>query len=408
MKILLVQESDWLTKGPHQQHHLMDRLSLKSHEIRVIDFEIAWKTQRRRERISRRKIFSEVSKIYKEAKVTLIRPRIVKIPVLDMVSMIFSHLKEINRQIKEFRPDVIVGFGILNNYLAIKMAKMNGIPFVYYLIDELHTLVPYRLFQSFAKVMVSKILQGADRVMVINDELKDFAVRLGADPKRIHIIRAGVDSDSFNPNIKGASIRKQYGMEMTDLVLFFMGTVFSFSGLKEVALDLARVKREYPNMKLLIVGQARTLELQNELQEIREKNSLQNHLILTGRQPYEKIPSFVAASDICLLPAYNNEVMRSIVPMKMYEYMVSGKPVISTKLPGIIREFGYGNGVIYVNRPTGVIKKVIELTSKGENFAELGSQARSFVERYSWDDITEEFERILEKTLQNDFTWAKS
>ena len=408
MKILLVQESDWLTKGPHQQHHLMDRLSLKSHEIRVIDFEIAWKTQRRREIISRRKIFSEVSKIYKEAKVTLIRPKIVKIPVLDMVSIIFSHLKEINRQIKEFRPDVIVGFGILNNYLAIKMAKMNGIPFVYYLIDELHTLVPYRLFQSFAKVMVSKILQGADRVMVINDELKDFAVRLGADPKRIHIIRAGVDSDSFNPNIKGASIRKQYGMEMTDLVLFFMGTVFSFSGLKEVALDLARVKDEYPNMKLLIVGQARTLELQNELQEIREKNSLQNHLILTGRQPYEKIPSFVAASDICLLPAYNNEVMRSIVPMKMYEYMVSGKPVISTKLPGIIREFGYGNGVIYVNRPTGVIKKVIELTSKGENFAELGSQARSFVERYSWDDITEEFERILEKTLQNDFTWAKS
>lgn len=404
MKILLVQESDWLIKGPHQQHHLMDRLSLKSHEIRVIDFEIAWKTQRRRELISRRKIFGEVSKIYKEAKVTLIRPKIVKIPVLDMVSMIFSHLKEINRQIKEFRPDVIVGFGILNNYLAIKMAKMNGIPFVYYLIDELHTLVPYRLFQSFAKVMVGKTLQGADRVMVINDELKDFAVRLGADPKRIHIIRAGVDSDSFNPNIKGASIRKQYGMEMTDLVLFFMGTVFSFSGLKEVALDLARVKGEYPNMKLLIVGQARTLELQNELQEIREKNSLQNHLILTGRQPYEKIPSFVAASDICLLPAYNNEVMRSIVPMKMYEYMVSGKPVISTKLPGIIREFGYGNGVIYVNRPTGVIKKVIELTSKGENFAELGSQARSFVERYSWDDITEEFERILEKTLQNNFT----
>ena len=39
MKILVVQESDWIERGPHQNHHLMERLSIKGHEVRVIDYE---------------------------------------------------------------------------------------------------------------------------------------------------------------------------------------------------------------------------------------------------------------------------------------------------------------------------------------------------------------------------------
>ncbi len=38
LMILVVQESDWLKRNPHQQHHLLERLSLKGHEIRVIDY----------------------------------------------------------------------------------------------------------------------------------------------------------------------------------------------------------------------------------------------------------------------------------------------------------------------------------------------------------------------------------
>ena len=42
MKILIVQESDWIKRGPHQQHQLADRLFLRGHQIRVIDYEILW------------------------------------------------------------------------------------------------------------------------------------------------------------------------------------------------------------------------------------------------------------------------------------------------------------------------------------------------------------------------------
>jgi len=64
------------------------------------------------------------------------------------------------------------------------------------------------------------------------------------------------------------------------------------------------------------------------------------------------------ASDVCLLPANNNKVMRKLVPIKMYEYMTCGKPVISTRLPSIMKEFEYDNGVIYVDQPAEVLEKV--------------------------------------------------
>ena len=139
MRILIVQESDWLKRGPHQQHQLADKLSLRGHQIRVIDYDVLWREQDKRELYSRRKVFENVWKVDPAAKATIIRPGIIKIHILVYISLIFTHGKEIDRQIKEFRPDVIVGLGILNNYLALRKAKKNNIPFIYYWICLLYT-----------------------------------------------------------------------------------------------------------------------------------------------------------------------------------------------------------------------------------------------------------------------------
>jgi len=91
--------------------------------------------------------------------------------------------------------------------------------------------------------------------------------------------------------------------------------------------------------------------------------------------------------------------MQDIVPIKMYEYMAMKKPVISTNLSGVKKEFGEDNGVIYVDRPEDVVAKAAELVQNG-SVKRLGARARSFVERYSWDTITDEFERILAETIR--------
>lgn len=394
MKVLIVQNTDWLKRNPAQQHHLAEMLSLRGHEIRVVDFEILWRTQGRREFFSKRKIFNDVSKIYSDAKVMVIRPSILKIPLLDYVSVFYSHKKEIERQVKEFAPDVIVSLGVIS-YVAGRAAKRSDTPFIYYWIDVSHRLIPFKPLQPIGWIMEHRALKLADRILVINRKLREYVIGMGAPPELTQVLGAGVDFRRFSPSVSGDAVRKLSGINEDEVVLFFMGWLYKFSGLKEVALRLARLEND--NVKLLIVGEG---DLYDELRQIQERYGMSGRLILAGKKAYSEIPVFLAASDICLLPAYPTEkIMQDIVPIKMYEYMAMAKPVISSRLPGVVKEFGEDNGVVYVDKPQDVIEKAMELIRSG-NLDELGRKARSFTERRSWNNITNEFEKILEETIK--------
>ena len=395
MRILFTQETDWIERNPAQQHHLAEMLSLKGHEVRAIDFEFLWRTQGKREMLSRRRVFGNTKKIYDGAGVTVIRPGIIKIPLLDYASLVFTHRSEIERQLQEFKPDVIVGWGILNSYLAMRAARKHKIPFVYYWIDVLERLIPNRLFQGMGKFVESQTLKHTDKILAINDKLGDYVKDLGASPAKIQILRAGIDVKRFNPDSNNEAVREQYGLAKDDIVLFFMGWLYHFSGLKEMAIELSRIEND--RLKCLIVGDG---DAYDELQQIGKARNLEGRLILTGKKPYQEIPAFIAAADLCLLPAYINEdVMQDIVPIKMYEYMAMKKPVIATRLPGVFQEFGQDNGVVYIERPEEVPGKALEILESNQA-KELGERARRFVERNSWDTIAREFEDILEGVIK--------
>lgn len=396
MKLLFIQETDWLRRNNHQQHHLAEMLSLRGHSIRVIDYEFSWRTQGKKELRSGRQVFENVSKIHRNAGVTVVRPGIVKLPLVEYASLFFSHKREIDRQVSEFKPDLIVGWGILNTCHGVRAAIKAGIPFFYYWIDALDKLIPLKPFRSVGRLFESKTLARSDRVLAINESLKDYVSRLGASPSHTHILRAGIDTGRFDPDsVSPQAVREQYKLNEHDRVLFFMGWLYHFSGLKEVASTLANSADS--NLKLLIVGEG---DAYAELCQIRDRLNLHDRLILTGKKPYQEIPAFVAASDICLLPAYPTEdIMQDIVPIKMYEYMAMGKPVIVTRLPGLIKEFGESSGVVYVDKPEDVIDKAIDLLKQAD-IKELGLRARRFAEANSWDKITDEFEKIMEEAIR--------
>ena len=394
MRVLFLQETDWVDKTVGQHHHLAEMLSLRGHEVRAIDFDLFWQKKNSKGLISRREIFPNVSKTHEGGKVTVIRPGIVRIPVIDYISLVISHKKEIDRQIKEFTPDVIIGFSILNSYMGRRAAAKKSIPFIYYWIDVLHDIIPLKLFRAFGKMVVKRTLRNSDRVLSINEALRDVTVNLGAPPEKSYVVRAGVDYQPFEESVS-QRLRSEHGFEGEDIVLFFVGWMYHFAGLKEVLLEMARVGDH--RLKALIVGEGDAFE---ELKRIRRGYNLEKRVVFTGRKPYHEIPSFIAASDICLLPAYPEEkIMQDIVPIKIYEYMAMKKPVLVTRLPGVMREFGHGNGVIYVERPEDVVGKALELVESGM-VEEEALKARKFVQDMSWENITDRFEEILEEAIK--------
>lgn len=396
MKILVVQETDWITRYPHTQHHLFERLSLKGHTVKVIDYGFDWKLDPNKKLYQKREVFPRVSKIYDGSGIDVIRPASIHTPILEYISLMVSHYREISYQIQQFNPDIIVGFGILNTYIASKLAKKHHIPFIYYWIDALDTLIPEPYFQKIGRFFERKTLQNSRLLFVTNEKLKDHLIGLGADAEKIEIVSSGIDFTRFNTKISGYEIRKKYQIQDDQIVLFFMGWIYHFAGLKEVAIQLAKEKGKYGKFVLLIVGEGDAYE---DMIRIKEKYQLENRLILTGKQPYAMIPEFIAAADICILPAYPDEkIMQDIVPIKVFEYMAVGKPVITTRLSGVIKEFGSGNGVIFVDSPEETLKKAEELCT-ANILHEYGNLGCRYVERKDWNVITDNFEKSLEGVI---------
>lgn len=391
MRILLLQETNWIERGPHQQHHLMDRMSLRGHQIRVIDYDLLWRENGDRRIIKRREDFGNQPKVFSEAKIELIRPAVLQIPIMDYLSIPITHTLEIKRQIREFGPNVILSFGILNANIGARLARRYGIPHVYYLIDHLHTLVPIKIARPVAKYIESRTIKMSDLVLVINKGLKDYVVEMSGEIEKVRIIPGGVDLDRYkvDPGTRNR-VRASYGIEESEIVLFFMGWLYEFSGLKEVATELMR--GNYENIKLMIVGEG---DLYDDLKRIKGNS---DKIILTGKQPYSMIPELLSAADICLLPAYNVPTMQNIVPIKMYEYMAGGKPVIATRLPGIMKEFGDGNGILYVDNSEDILEKAMKSLDPSLMKME-GKKAMNFVKENDWFKIVDDFERILDELV---------
>jgi glycosyltransferase involved in cell wall biosynthesis len=376
----------------------MERLAARGHSVRVIDYDIDWKKENEGGISTPRTVYTDVKKILSGVSIQVIRPLSLRVPLFEYPALMITHRQEIIRQIDEFKPDVIIGFGILNAWIAARLARYHKIPFIYYWIDALDTLIPETLFQMLGRTLEKQTIRNSAQVISINKKLREYVITLGANPMSTSVIGAGIDLDRFNPTIDGSAIRSAYHFEQDDIVLFFMGWLYHFSGLKEVALELARSPDHYPNLKILIVGDGDALA---DLQKIRDENQMGDTLILTGKQSYEKIPEFIAAGDICILPADPKEkIMQDIVPIKMYEYMAMGKPVICTRLPGIMQEFGEGNGVLYAESPEKVPETAYALTTRG-TIKNHSNSARLFVQNLDWRTITDTFEDALFTIKEN-------
>jgi len=396
MRILVVQESDWIKRNPVQQHHMLERLSAQGHEVLVIDYPIRWRDEGRGLLASRR-VHRGVAKVVPEADVTVIRTAALRISGLGKLGWLATNTLELARAFGTFRPDVVVILGLSNGLVALGLAKLAGVPAVVHLIDALHTLAEPQAIRPIAARVEQAILRGADRVVATNKALGKYAERMGARPDEIVIIPTGADTVRFGPHVDGSTIRAEYGIQPDDRVMLFIGWLYTFSGLRELAEIMSADPGTASGLKLLVAGDG---DLMPELRRLREER-LGDRLILAGAQPVERMPQFVAAADMCLLPAHRNATMAHVVPAKIYEYLAGGKPVLASALAGLRVEFGDNSGIRYVDNAEQLLSVANELAANPLERGRLGAQARRTVEvSGTWCHVTEQFAQTLRAVQQ--------
>ncbi|NNJ32826.1 methyltransferase domain-containing protein [Lacrimispora defluvii] len=102
-------------------------------------------------------------------------------------------------------------------------------------------------------------------------------------------------------------------------------------------------------------------------------------------QPYKVLPSFLKAFDIATIPFVINEITLSTSPVKLFEYMASGKPIIASKMPECLK---YKSVKTYSDADEFVMhaEELLKLKEDAEYWKILDQEARD----NTWDTKTDE------------------
>jgi len=133
----------------------------------------------------------------------------------------------------------------------------------------------------------------------VTPEIKEALIAdLGLNPVKIVAIPNGANIDLFKP-IDCKQARKQLGLSEVSHLVIFAGQLAAWEGVHYLIKSIPYVLQEYPGTKFLIVGDGRMNE---ELVKLSEQINVSDNTIFTGRVPYDRVPLYINASDVCVAP----------------------------------------------------------------------------------------------------------
>lgn len=162
----------------------------------------------------------------------------------------------------------------------------------------------------------------------------------------------------------------------------FLGALFSY-------LDydlLAETARAFPEGTLVLVGPV--TDYAGVARVAGESN-----VVLIGSQPQEKVPDFVSAFDVCLCPFRSGPIRRAVNPLKIYEYLALGRPVVSTPLESLMSDPIAPQIRFAEGAPAFVeaVRAALDCDTPEEQRAR-----REAVRPYTWEVLGERVEGVLE------------
>jgi glycosyltransferase involved in cell wall biosynthesis len=167
------------------------------------------------------------------------------------------------------------------------------------------------------------LLDRVDISIVVSRELLN---RKSAPNREVFLVENAVDIEKYD-------VRRIDTVAPEDLARIPRPRL-GYSGLIGSRLDLKLLRnlaRARPNWSIVLVGKVDRRGCEDDIAAL---NGLTNVHFL-GEKPYSEVPDYVLGFDVGLLPYCNNLETRNISPLKMYEYLAAGVPVVSTDIPAV-------------------------------------------------------------------------
>jgi len=160
---------------------------------------------------------------------------------------------------------------------------------------------------------------------------------------------------------------------------------------------LIELASKHPYWSFVMVGPRGPLGKQGPLLE--QFRRLRNVYFL-GPKPVNQLPAYVQNLDVCMLCYEVNDYTKFIYPLKLHEYLASGRPVVSSAIPAV-NDF---SAVVRIARTVDEWSRAIEdCLAPASNGAPQIEARRSVAHQYDWDRLVTEIVQALCRRLGSSY-----
>ncbi len=201
---------------------------------------------------------------------------------------------------------------------AVLLAKLLGVPCVV----KVHgTDINQGMRLPGPRRMMKALLPRADALVAVSSPLADELCKLGVDADRIHLVMNGVDGSTFFPRDR-ARARRELGLPVDGRIALCVGNLIEAKGVFDLCEAFALLRGTHPQFDMYMVGGG------SQEQELRDHAPDRMHVV--GSQPFEKIPLWMAACDVLVLPSWNEGT-----PNVLLEALACGRRIVATRVGGV-------------------------------------------------------------------------
>jgi glycosyltransferase involved in cell wall biosynthesis len=261
-------------------------------------------------------------------------------------------------------------------------------------VDGVHYGDGYETELPFVVDHVKRLLATANGrmahgILAVTPQIKQLLIDdVGVPASRIEVVPNGVDLEFFRPLPRAEAIAR-CGLDQDLRYVVFCGGFYSWSDFDTLLEAFAMVVGERPDTRLILVGDGPERERINLLVQ---RLGLEQSVILTGLvHERRRVRDYLAAATVTVLVYRADKVSRtSASPIKLTEYLASGRAVAAVEMPGVTELLEEtGAGVVVPGNPREFSRAIIDLLESGRA-DEFGAAGRRFAEeRLSWRSVVQ-------------------
>lgn len=286
--------------------------------------------------------------------------------------------------LRRLMPDILYERYSLFSWAGQALANDLGIPHVVEINAPLvKEQARYRQLELNATAigLERRILLGADLVVAVSRQLRDYVLGLGARAEDVIVLPNGVDIQRFSPQVDGDPVRRAFGLEDA-FVIGFVGSLKPWHGVDGLLAACAGLPDALP-WRLLLIGEGPE---QASIAEQAARLGLSGRVIFTGSVPYDQVPVYLAAMDVAVAP-YPALDDFYFSPLKLFEYMAMKRPVVAPAIGQISEVVVHQhNGWLYPTGDIGALRDALRLLATDIDLRDrLGARARAYVvAQHTW------------------------